>query len=236
MKTSPAPTSEGIPLRNICFIILVVVLARKWGWARQREVGGKGEGLTKLNHYSNFNNIPLPVPPPVGLCSLTHTHTHTHTHRGNEFQNGDGASTVICFWRLPSNRDITDLIRTYRQFFYSSSYNKMGSQGGAKMLMVHPQLLQTIKKLYESTDVCTLTQFCAVVEECKCHLLSLYNFALRRILGNWRWCQKLRANSDRNLAVTGSPAVGESCWEVKYSWGSADWTASNSGASYILRF
>lgn len=158
VKHGAAPTTEGIPLRNICFFVLV----RKWGWERRREVGG----LLKLNHHGNFNNITLPLPPP----SRVHT-------RGNEFQNGDGASTVICFWCLPSNRDIIDLIRTYWQFYYSASYYSAGKLGAAKMLMVHSSLLRAIKEHYEKIFMQALTQFCAVVVECTCHLLSLCRFA-----------------------------------------------------------
>lgn len=141
---------------------------------RVREAeGSERGGLLKLNHHGNFNNISLPLPPP---------RANTHT-RGNEFQNGEGASTVICFWRLPSNRDIIDLIRTYWQFYYSASYYSTGRLAAAKMLMAHRSLLRAIKEHYESIFMRTLTQFCAVVVERTFHFLSL-QFCLKTHPGN----------------------------------------------------
>lgn len=90
VKAAEAPTTEGIPPRNICFFVLV----RKWVWEGGSGGGGWG-GWLKLNHRGNFNNIFLPPSP----TAFTHTNTG-----GNEFQNGDGISTVISFWRLPSNK------------------------------------------------------------------------------------------------------------------------------------
>lgn len=79
------------PREFLSEIFAFFVLGRKWGWERQREVGEgsvRERGGGWWNWITMVTSITFPPTPPM----------HMHTlKRGNEFQNGEGASTVICF-------------------------------------------------------------------------------------------------------------------------------------------
>ena len=75
-------------------------------------------------------------------------------------------------WRLQSNRDITDLIRTYWQLYCSSSYYSTGRPGAANMLMVSQLLTASNKRtfrkylLYSNPILCCCSGMYAMCQFC----------------------------------------------------------------------
>lgn len=114
VKPSSAPATEGIPLRNICFFVLV----RKWGWEKKREERSVcvGDGGGCRNWITMVTSITFLFP------SLWLTHNFMHMGRKWVSKKNCWFCFYLFTWRQQSNRDITDLIRAWWQFYCSSYY------------------------------------------------------------------------------------------------------------------